>query len=167
MLRIPRVLLLAALLALPLAAPARAVSCFQESVKDKLDGADAAFVGRVVSVQPVARDTGVALFDYRFAVLRPVKGQLAERVTVRAAKLVDIDAHDVTPASHADIGVLVSAVNGRFVASSCSLVDPGSLMGASDEPKGTLIKVAIGVGFLGVILAYSFRRLARRRAAEG
>jgi len=152
-------------LVLALSAPAYAASCFEQSVKQKLDGADAAFVGRVVTVKPVPRDTGVALYDYRFRVLRGVKGRLGERVTVRAAKLVDIDSHAVTPAARADIGVLASSVNGRLVASSCSLVDPGSLLGAADEPKGALIKVAVGVVILGIVLAYSRRRLNRRRTA--
>ena len=39
-------------------------------------------------------------------------------------------------------------------------------MGASDEPKGGLIKVAVGLVLLGLVVWYSLRRLKRRRAAE-
>jgi hypothetical protein len=161
-----RALPVAAVVALVLAAPAGAVRCFTQSVKQKLDGADAAFIGKVVSVRPVSRSTGVALFDYRFTVERAVKGTLGSTATVRAARLVDIDAQEVTAASNTDIGVLATRADGHLVASSCSLVDPGSLLGATDEPKGALIKVAIGFVILAIVLAYSIRRLKRRRTAE-
>jgi hypothetical protein len=36
-------------------------------------------------------------------------------------------------------------------------------MGAADEPKGGLIKVAIGIVLLGIVIVYSLRRLRRRR----
>jgi hypothetical protein len=159
----------AAFAALVLAAPAGAVNCFTESVKAKLDGADVAFVGKVVAVTPVSQSTGVALFDYRFRVERAVKGRLGTTATIRAAKLVDIDAQPVTAGSGVDIGVLATRAGGRarLVASSCSLVDPGSLLGAADEPKGALIKVAIGFVILGLVLAYSLRRLRRRNAGLG
>ena len=154
------------LAALVLAAPAAAVDCFTQSVKQKLDGADAAFIGKVVAVTPVANNTGVPQFDYRFAVERAIKGPIGTTATIRAAKLVDIDAQVVTAGSNVDIGVLATRAGAHLVASSCSLVDPGSLMGATDEPKGSLIKVAVGFVILGIVLAYSVRRLRRRRAAE-
>lgn len=145
-------------------ATARAASCPDESIKDKLTTADVAFVGRVVAVTPVVGNTGIDQFDYRFVDDHSVKGNLGDRVTVRAAKLVDIDNQVVTAGSKVAIGVLATAANGRFVTSSCSLVDPGSLLAATDEPKGGLIKVAIGLVILGLVLAYSLRRLQIRRA---
>ena len=147
-------------------AAARAASCLDESVKQKLEGADAAFVGRVVAVTPVAGNTGIARFDYRFRVDHAIKGALGDRVTVRAARLVDIDNQVVTAGLNVAIGVVATAANGRLVTSSCGLVDPGSLMGAADEPKGGAIKVVIGLVILGAVIAYSVRRLRRRRAAE-
>jgi len=161
-----RAVLAGALAALVLAAPAGAVNCFTESVKDKLDGADAAFVGKVVAVTPVSRATGVPIYDYRFQVEKAVKGTPGRTATVRASQLVDIDAQKVTAASGVDIGVLATRTGSRLVTSSCSLVDPGTLLGATDEPKGGMIKVAIGLVILGLVLAYSIRRLRRRQAAE-
>ncbi len=65
------------------------------------------------------------------------------------------------------IGVIAAPEKGgRLVTSSCALVDPGSLMGASDEPKGGPIKVVIGLVLLGLVVWYSLRRLKRRREAE-
>jgi hypothetical protein len=135
-------------------------------VKDKLAGSGVAFVGRVVGVEPVATSSGIAQFDYRFRVDHAVKGTLGEQMTVRAAKLVDIDNQVVTPRSDVTIGVLATRANGRFVTSSCSLVDPGTLMGAADEPKGGTIKVVIGLMLLVLVVAYSIRRLRRRQQAE-
>jgi len=161
-----RVLIAVVLLWLAVPATAWGANCrLDTSVKDKLDGADVAFVGRVLSVTRVPGNTGIARFDYRFRVDRSVKGAIGARATVRAAKLVDIDNQVVTP-SNVTIGVLATRAGGRLVTSSCSLVDPGSLLGASDEPKGGLIKVAIGLVILGVVVAYSLRRL-RRRQAQG
>ena len=151
------------LVALVAAAPASGANCFSQSVKDKLAGADVAFVGRVVSVKPVAGKTGIETFDYGFVVDRAVKGTIGDSTTVRAAKLVDIDNQVVTAGSDVAIGVLATAANGRYVSSSCGLVDPGALLGASDEPKGGTIKVVIGLVILGIVLAYSYRRLQRRR----
>jgi len=142
---------------------AGAATCPRSSVKDKLDGAGVAFVGTVTGLRPVQSSGGVAINDYRFKVLHTVKGELGPQVTLRAAKLVDLDLQEVKPGLKVAIGVLASRENGRLVTSSCSLVDPGSLMGAADEPKGGLIKVAIGIVLLGIVLAYSVRRLRRRR----
>jgi hypothetical protein len=136
-------------------------------VKDKLAGSGVAFVGRVVGVDTVATSSGIAQFDYHFRVDHVVKGTLGEQVTVRAAKLVDIDNQVVTPRSDVTIGVLATRAKGRFVTSSCSLVDPGTLMGAADEPKGGTIKVVIGLVLLALVVAYSVRRLRRRQQAEG
>jgi hypothetical protein len=136
-------------------------------VKQRLDGSQVAFVGRVVAVTPVPGSGGVPFFDYRFRVDHAVKGLSAARVTVRAAKLVDIDNQVVTP-SNVTIGVLAARRSGGLlVTNSCALVDPASLMGASDEPKGGPIKVAIGIVLLGIVVWYSLRRLKRRREAEG
>ena len=71
----------------------------------------------------------------------------------------------VTAGSDVAIGVLAGTANGRLWTSSCRLVDPGSLMGAADEPKGGPIKLVIGIVILGLVLAYSLRRLKRRREA--
>jgi len=162
-----RAVLVAAAIAVVAPATAAAANCrLTESVKDKLDRAQVAFVGRVVVVTRVPGSSGVPFFDYRFRVDHAVKGLTGTRTTVRATKLVDIDNQVVTP-SNVTIGVLAGRrAGGLLVTSSCALVDPGSLMGASDEPKGGLIKVAIGLRDVGLVVWYSLRRLKRRLSAE-
>jgi hypothetical protein len=149
-----------------LAAPGAALgaTCTDLSVKDRLEGAQVAFVGEVVSVRPVPGNTGVARFDYRFDVRFAVKGNPGKQATVRAAKLVDINNQVVTAGNGLAVGVLATRADGHLVTSSCGLVDSASLMGAADEPKGGLIKVAIGLVILGLVIAYSLRRLKRRQA---
>ena len=56
--------------------------------------------------------------------------------------------------------MLASEQDGVLVTGSCSLVDPASLLATADEPRGTWIKVAIGVVILGIVLAYSPRACA-------
>ena len=107
----------------------------------------------------------MATFDYLFTIDHAIKGVTGTRVTLRASKLVDIDSQVVAP-SKVTIGVLARHANGRLVTNSCALVDPGSLMGATDEPKGGGIKVLIGFVLLGLVVLYSLRRLKRRQAAE-
>jgi hypothetical protein len=161
-----RLLLAGALLAVVAPASAWGANCrVSESVKDKLDGSPVAFVGRVTAVTRVPGSGGVPFFDYRFTVDHAVKGLSAKHVTVRATKLVDIDNQVVTP-SKVTIGVLAATrPGGVLVTNSCALVDPASLMGASDEPKGGAIKVVIGLVILGIVVLYSLRRLKRRREA--
>jgi hypothetical protein len=140
-----------------------AATCPDESIKTKLEGADVAFVGGLLSRTSVP-GAGVAQFDYRFVVHQTVKGDLARNVTVRAATLVDLDGHELTPTSDVDVGVLATSTGGRLVTSTCGLVDAGSLLGVADEPRGGAIKVGIGIVILAIVLLYSLHRLRRRNA---
>ncbi len=156
---------LAVLAAVAPAAPAGAATCPDLPIRDRLDAADVAFVGRVVGRRPVPTGTGVARYDYRFVVFQEVKGRVGRAATVRAAALRDVNGLELTPASEVDVGVLATRAGGRLVTSTCGLVDAGSLLGVADEPKGGAIKVGIGVVLLGLVLAYSVHRLRRRGRA--
>jgi hypothetical protein len=148
-----------ALLALVLAGEAQALTCPEIPPDKRLAGADVAFVGRIVSERSAAGGQRV----YRFAIDQVVKGPVRNEVELHAVRLTDLDdrpiAHD-TP-----VGVLASTgENGTLVTGSCSLVDPASLLATADEPRGMWIKIAIGLVILVAVLAYSWRRLRRRRA---
>ena len=163
-----RLVLVCAAVAVVAPSAALGANCrLTESVKDKYDAAKVAFVGRVVGVTRVPGGGQPPLFDYRFRIDHALKGVSGTRVTVRAAQLVDIDNQVVKP-SDVTIGVIATPEKGGPLATtSCALVDPGSLMGASDEPKGGPIKVVIGLVLLGLVVWYSLRRLKARREAEG
>jgi hypothetical protein len=150
-----------AVLSLPSAASA--ASCTTVAVKDKLAGADVAFVGRVVARNPLPRANGIPQFEYVFSTSHVVKGTQAGRVTVRSARLVDLSGVALTPSFHEDVGVLAGrGVGGALVTSSCGLVDAVTLLDESDHPKGGLIKVAIGLLIAASVIGYSLRRLRRR-----
>jgi hypothetical protein len=148
----------AAALTLGLAGEARALSCPKIPPDQRIAGADLAFVGRVLAERPAGGDERV----YRFAVDQVVKGPLGAEVEIHAVRLTDLDDRPI--AVDAPVGVLASTgEGGNLVTSSCSLVEPGSLLAATDEPRGMWIKIAIGIVILAAVLAYSWRRLRRRQ----
>jgi hypothetical protein len=147
------------LTALVFAGDAHALSCPEIPPDQRIAGADVAFVGRIVSERPVGGEERV----YRFAVEQVVKGPLGAEVEIHAVRLTDLDDRPI--AVDAPVGVLASSgEGGNLVTGSCSLVEPGSLLAATDEPRGMWIKIAIGIVILGAVLAYSWRRLRQRRA---
>ena len=161
-----RAVLVAFAAALVLPSAARAASCTTQSVKDKLAGADIAFVGRVVAQRPLPQANGLPQFDYVFTVSHAVKGVPPARVTVRSARLVDLSGVPLTPTFHEDVGVLAGRVKGgRLVTSSCGLADAVTLLDASDTPKGGGIKVVIGLLIAGLVILYSVRRVKKRGGA--
>lgn len=151
------------LLAAAAAGPAGALTCPELSLREKLDGADVAFVGRIVA-EP---GPGSPLRRYRFVVDQPVKGGPPREVEVLAASLVDVNDKPVEP--DVAVGVLATRTGGALVTSSCALVDPGGLLAEADEPKGGPIKLVIGVLILLAVVGYSLVRLKRResRSAAG
>jgi hypothetical protein len=153
-------LLAVALLALAAGSDAAALDCPNVPLPDRIDAADGAFVGRIASSRPAEDDERV----YRFLVDQPVKGAIGPEVEVRAPPLVDA-ADERVPVDVA-VGVLVRQEGASWTTESCLLTDPGALLSASDEARGNWIKVLIGTGILTLVLAYSLRRLQRRRVAQ-
>jgi hypothetical protein len=149
----------AAVLAAPSLAggAAAADDCPTTPLRERLEAADAVFVGRLLSQRPAA--TG-SQRSYRFAVDQPVKGPLGAEVEARAPALVDRAGvplrEDIT------VGVLLAAREGGYVTGSCSLVDPAAVLAVADEPRGEAVKIVIGLVILALVLAYSARRLRRR-----
>jgi hypothetical protein len=153
---------LAALAACAVAPAARAFDCPNVPVAERLESADVAFVGPIVSERPSSR-AGQRV--YRFRVEQPVKGPLGTEVEVRSERLVDVED---TPVPHgADVGVLASTQGAEFVTSSCGLSDPAALLAGADEPRGEWIKLVIGIGIAAAAVLFSLLRLRRRRGRAG
>ena len=150
----------AALLAasLVLAPGALALDCPNVPLDERLDAADAAFVGRVTEERATA--TGRV---YRFVVDQTVKGPIGREVEVRSATPL-VDAVDKPIVRDEALGVLADLSGAELVTQSCLLADPGALLSVSDEPRGNGIKVVIGLLILAAALAYSLRRLRHRQA---
>jgi hypothetical protein len=151
---------LAALLlaSLVLAPSALALGCPNVPLAERLDAADAAFVGRVTAERTTA--TGVV---YRFVVDQNVKGPVGREVEVRASTHL-VDAADKPIVHDEALGVLANLSGAELVTESCLLTDPGALLSVSDEPRGNGIKIVIGLLILAAVLAYSVRRLRHRQA---
>jgi hypothetical protein len=139
---------------------ADALRCPVSTVDQRLDAADASFVGSIVDSRP-AGDKRL----YTFEIDQPVKGGLSDEVTLLSERL--IDANGDTVGGDIDVGVFAQLEGGTYTTSSCGLVDPSLLLAAADEPRGGPIKLAIGFVILGAVLALALVRLRRRRSAEG
>jgi MYXO-CTERM domain-containing protein len=146
----------AAFTLLALAGEAYACTCIRGSIDERLDDADAAAIGRFVSQETrMLRGARQALLT--FEVDQRVKGDVAKTIVVRS---VPGCAPEVEP--DRAVGMLLQrAPDGGWLGSLCSRVTPGELVAAGGEPRGTVIKVAIGLVILGLVLAWAFRRRAR------
>jgi len=150
-------LVAAAFAALVLAPSALALDCPNIPLEERLNSADAAFVGRVTERRPV--DDGIV---YRMLVDQPVKGPVGRAVEVRSAMPL-VDDFDEPIVLDEALGVLATLDGARLVTESCLLTDPGALLSTSDDVRGNAIKIVIGLVILALVLAYCVRRLRSRQ----
>jgi hypothetical protein len=147
------------LAALSLAPTALALDCPNVPLDERLDAADAAFVGRVTAERSATSGGHV----YRFVVDQNVKGPVGKEIDVRSAVRL-VDATDKPIVHDEALGVLATLAGAELTTEPCSLTDPGTLLATSDEPRGNAIKVVIGLLILALVLAYSLRRMRQRQA---
>ncbi len=144
---------------LALTGDAWACTCSDAPIETRLDDADAAVVGRVVSDTAWEMEGGAPARRLTVEVEQRVKGDVDRTLVVRAPSGTDCDVEIPTATT---TGLLLTRTpDGAWFASACSLVTPGELVAAGGEPRGTVIKVAIGLVILGLVLAWAFRRKAR------
>jgi hypothetical protein len=88
-----------------------------------------------------------------------VKGDVPKQIVVRTPAETDcgLEVEEREP-----VGLLLTRrAGGEWLATLCSLVEPGELVAAGGEPRGGAIKVVIGVVFLALVLLLAFARLRR------
>jgi hypothetical protein len=141
---------------LALAGEAAALECPEATMRERIDAADAVFVGRLVSSRPAPGGERL----YRFDVAQQVKGPVGPEIEVRAPTLVDAKDRVVQPGT--DMGVLAVLDGATFTTDSCGVTHPGPLLAEADEPRGEWIKLVIGGVILAAALGYSLWRLRRR-----
>lgn len=154
----------AAVLALVATAAAAACACADQPMSERLDQADAAVVGRIVSETTSELPGGGQARRLTVAVEQRVKGDVDETLVVLAPSGTDCD---VDIALETTTGLLLTRQpDGEWFASACSLVTPGELVAAGGEPRGGPIKVAIGLVILALVLVWAFARLRRGARPE-
>jgi hypothetical protein len=143
---------------LALAGEAAACTCAPASAKERLDSADAAFVGRLVAKRPHSGGEAV----YVFLVDSVVKGELGRRVEVVSPTSGAACGFEL-PTGEAS-GILLRRDGEEWIGGLCGQIAVGELVEArreSDQPLvnwGGAIVGAVVVG-LGVVLL--LRRLRR------
>jgi MYXO-CTERM domain-containing protein len=145
------------LAALAFAGDAVACVCLEATVEERLDDADAAFVGRIVSAE-TAQLEGVGARRLTIAVEQQVKGDLGDAVVARAPSGSDCD---VDVKLETTTGFLLTRVPDGWFVSACSIVEPGELVAVGGEPRGGVIKVVLGLAILALVLSWALRRKAR------
>lgn len=155
------VLVALALGGLARAEPASACVCETAPLEERLDVADAAIVGRIVAKEPGELRGAPQLF-LTVEVDQRVKGGVEKTLVVRSPSRTDCD---VLVARGEAVGLLLTEdPDGAWVATACSVVEPGALVVAGGEPRGGPIKVAIGLVILALVLLLALVR--RRRGSR-
>jgi hypothetical protein len=132
--------------------------CVDAPLAERLDDSDAALIGRVVSERS-GELNGVPVRYLSVEVDQRVKGDVERALEVRSPSGSDCDV--VVPKDEA-IGLLLSrSRDGDWLASACSVVEPGPLVAEGGEPRGGPIKVGIGIVVLVLVLLWALRRLRR------
>ena len=143
-------------LALP--GSAQACVCAEQPLRERLDAADAAIVGRVVAERS-GDVNGASQRLLTIEVDQRVKGDVDGTLLVRSPSGSDCD---LLGARDEAIGLLLTrAADGAWLGTACSVVAPGRLVAQGGEPRGGAIKVGIGIVILGLVLLWALRRLRR------
>ena len=142
-----------------LAGDAYACACIAAPIEERLEDADAAVIGRVTSDETWELEGGPSARRLTVAVEQRVKGDLGETLYVVVPSGTDCDV-DIELETTTGL-LLTRRPDGDWFASLCSVVTPGELVAAGGEPRGGVIKVALGVLILALVLSWALRRKAR------
>lgn len=146
------------LAALAFASPAAACVCLDAPMRERLDDADAAVVGRVVDERQ-GELNGLPQLFLTVEVEQRVKGDVERTLEVRSPSGTDCDVEVPLDES---VGLLLTAApDGAWFASACSVVSPGELVAEGGEPRGGPIKVVVGIVVLALVLGWALRRLRK------
>jgi hypothetical protein len=135
---------------------AYACVCADLPLRERLDAADAAVAGWIVS----ERDGDVNGEPVRlltFDVVQQVKGGVPGTIVIRTPSGTDCD---VDIPRNTSIGLLLTkAPDGAWLATACSVVSVEALVVEGGKPRGGMIKVVVGLFILGIVLLWALRRL--------
>ena len=133
-------------------------------MRERLDAADAAVVGRIVKRQETTL-RGAPQMLLTVEVSQRVKGDVGRELVVRSPRGTDCDLLGPGASDGGEEGttglLLARAPDGTWLGSACSIVGAGALVAEGGEPRGGPLKVLVGLAILGLVLLWSFRRLRR------
>lgn len=145
--------------AVAVAPTAAALDCPNIPLEERLEEADAAFVGELVSQRRASAEGTL----YRFDVKQQIRGTGGSEVEVRADEPLT-DAQDRPLTRGIVVGVMAGLDGATLTTSSCLLTDPAALLAVADEPRGGLIKMVLGLLFTLAIVGWAVSR--RRRGTR-
>ena len=137
--------------------------CVDAPLDERLDDADAAVVGRVVAERE-GELNGLKQLFLAFEVEQRVKGDVEPELEIRTPSGTDCDVE--VPRDESVGFLLTRAPDGAWLATACSVVNPGQLVVEGGEPRGGPIKVAVGAVILGLVLVWALRRLRKGSRPE-
>ncbi|GIU95333.1 MAG: hypothetical protein KatS3mg012_1790 [Gaiellaceae bacterium] len=156
-------LVAATVVSLTMAGDALACVCGDAPLEDRLERADAAVVGRIVRIEEGDLN-GAPQRLLTVEVDQRVKGAVERTLLVRSPSGTTCD---VRLELDRAVGLLLTrGEDDAWLATACSVVEPGPLVVVGGEPRGGAIKVAVGVVILALVLALSFWRLRRGSRPE-
>ena len=127
-------------------------------MEQRLDDADAAVVGRIVAERQ-GELNGLQQLYLTVEVDQRVKGDVERTLEIRTPSGTDCG---VELPRDEPVGLLLTqGPNETWLATACSVVNPGQLVVEGGEPRGGPIKVAIGAVILGLVLGWALLRKRR------
>ena len=88
-----------------------------------------------------------------------MKGDIGREIEIRTPSGTDCD---VDVPRDESVGLLLTrGSDDAWLATACSVVNPGQLVVEGGEPRGGPIKVAVGAVILGLVLFWALRRLRK------
>jgi hypothetical protein len=145
---------------------ALACTCANVPARQRLDAADAAFIGRVLETRPAPSRDGVRELVYVFTVDNVVKGEIGATVDVESPADPAACGFELEREETSAI-LLRRDVDGEgWIGGLCGQMAIGELIAASEETDESLVNwggVVVGLGVLGVLALLLARRLRARR----
>jgi len=135
--------------------------------RQRLDSADAAFIGRVLETRPAPARDGVRELVYVFAVDSLVKGELDERVEVVSPLGGAACGFELQRDEAEGILLRRDTIREVWIGGLCGQIAVGELIAAAEETEEAIVNwggIVVGTAILALGALLLVRRLRARRA---
>jgi hypothetical protein len=135
--------------------------------RQRLDSADAAFIGRVVETRAAPAREGVRELVYVFSVDSVVKGELGERVEVVSPLGGAACGFELRRDEASGILLRRDTIRELWIGGLCGQIAVGELIAAAEETEEAIVNwggIVVGTAILALGALLLVRRLRARRA---